>query len=157
MKTRWFTTSIVAAVALALGIAPAFADDTKAKSSGAGSDQHKAAGGKSDGAASPKMDSAAGDFTGRHTMDGEVTKIDQTKGTLSLKTAEGTMDLHFPPSALSNVKKGDRIAVELALKPSSGGGAASPSTSGSRAGSSGAGSSGAGSSGPDGAKSGSKY
>lgn len=27
------------------------------------------------------------------------------------------VDLHFPPSALQNVKKGDRVAVELAMKP----------------------------------------
>jgi len=60
---------------------------------------------------------ASGDFTGRHTMEGEVVSIDQKKGHLKLKTAEGNMDLHFPPSALSNVKKGDRIAVELAMKP----------------------------------------
>jgi type IV secretion system protein TrbL len=129
MKTRWFTTAVGAAVALALGIAPAMADD-KAKTTGAGSEQHKATGGaKTDGAASPKMESGSGDFSGRHTMEGEVTRVDQTKGTLSLKTAEGMMDLHFPPSALSNVKKGDHVAVELALKPSAG--AASPGTSGS--------------------------
>jgi hypothetical protein len=129
MKTRWFTTAVVAAVALALGIAPAVADD-KAKTSGAGSEQHKATGGaKTDGAASPKMESGSGDFSGRHTMEGEVARVDQTKGTLSLKTAEGTLDLHFPPSALANVKKGDHVAVELALKPSAG--AASPGTSGS--------------------------
>ena len=50
-------------------------------------------------------------------MEGEVVKIDQKKGHVTLKTAEGNMDLHFPPSALSQVKKGDRIAVELAMKP----------------------------------------
>ena len=60
---------------------------------------------------------ASGDFTARHTMEGEVVSIDQKKGHLKLKTAEGNMDLHFPPSALANVKKGDRIAVELAMKP----------------------------------------
>ena len=60
---------------------------------------------------------ASGDFTGRHTMEGEVVSIDQKKGHLKLKTAEGNMDLHFPPSTLANVKKGDRIAVELAMKP----------------------------------------
>jgi hypothetical protein len=50
------------------------------------------------------------------------------------------MDLHFPPSALSTVKKGDHVAVELALKPSSGG-AASPSTGTSGGGASKSGSS----------------
>ena len=56
-------------------------------------------------------------ISGRHTMEGEVTKVDQKKGHLTLKTAEGKMDLHFPPSALANVKKGDHISVELAMKP----------------------------------------
>jgi len=51
-------------------------------------------------------------------MSGEVTKIDNAKGTFSLKTAEaGTLDLHVPPSALANVKKGDRLSVEIAVKP----------------------------------------
>jgi hypothetical protein len=61
---------------------------------------------------------ASADFSGRHTMEGEVTKIDQKKGHVTLKTAEGNMDLHFPPSSLQGVKKGDRISVELAMKPS---------------------------------------
>ncbi len=82
--------------------------------------------GGSDPAAAPRTD-AAGEFMGRHTMEGEVTRIDQDKGTLSLKTAEGTMDLHFPPSALADVKAGDRVAVELAIKPDAGG-SASPRT-----------------------------
>jgi hypothetical protein len=59
----------------------------------------------------------SGDFTGRHTMEGEVVRIDQRKGHVTLKTAEGNMQLHFPPSALAQVKKGDRMAVELAMKP----------------------------------------
>jgi hypothetical protein len=62
-------------------------------------------------------------------MEGEVTKVDQNKGTLSLKTAEGTLYLHFPPSALANVKKGDHVTVELAMKPSTGG-SASPRSEG---------------------------
>lgn len=87
--------------------------------------------------ASPHMASA--DFTGRHTMEGEVTKVDANKGHVTLKTAEGNMDLHFPASALSNVKKGDRMSVELALKPmgsaskSNGSPAASPQTGSKKA------------------------
>lgn len=66
--------------------------------------------------ASPKA--SGGDFLGRHTMTGEVTEIDNSKGTFSLKTPEaGTLDLHAPPSALAGVKKGDRMAVEIAIKP----------------------------------------
>ena len=91
------------------GAAPALAGEGKAATGG--SDQYKTAAPKTEG---------AGAFTGLHTMEGEVTRVDSTKGTMSLKTAEGTMDLHFPPSALANIKKGDRVAVELALKPASG-------------------------------------
>jgi hypothetical protein len=61
------------------------------------------------------MPSGAGDFTARHTMNGEVTEVDHNQGKLKLKTQEGTLDLHFPPSALQNVKKVDRVIVELAL------------------------------------------
>src|SRR5687768_4777342 len=65
----------------------------------------------------PSMTTASGDFTARHTMEGQVVSVNEKKGHLKLKTAEGTMELHFPPSALAGVKKGDRIAVELAMKP----------------------------------------
>jgi hypothetical protein len=67
-------------------------------------------------------------FQGRHAMTGEVTKIDKQKGTLSLKTLEATLDLHFPPSALEEVDQGDRITVQLGLKPAEAGPAASPRT-----------------------------
>src|SRR5919108_4568673 len=52
----------------------------------------------------------------RHTMDGEVTKVDAKKGWIDVKTSEGSMKLHFPPEALANVKKGDAVSVELGLK-----------------------------------------
>ena len=44
---------------------------------------------------------------GRHTMTGEVTSVAPDKG---------RMLLHFPTTALQNVKKGDSVTVELALK-----------------------------------------
>jgi len=53
---------------------------------------------------------------GRHTMTGEVTSVAPDKGRLFVKTPEGRMLLHFPSTALQNVKKGDRVTVELALK-----------------------------------------
>ena len=59
---------------------------------------------------------AAGDMAGRHSMDGQVTKVDAKKGWIDVKTPEGSMKLHFPPAALANVKKGDSITVELSLK-----------------------------------------
>jgi hypothetical protein len=38
------------------------------------------------------------------------------KGRLLVKTPEGRMLLHFQSAALQNVKKGDSVTVELALK-----------------------------------------
>jgi hypothetical protein len=52
----------------------------------------------------------------RHTMDGQVTKVDAKKGWVDVKTSDGSMKLHFPPSALAGVKKGDSVTVELGLK-----------------------------------------
>jgi hypothetical protein len=81
--------------------------------------------------------SDSGEFLGRHTMEGTVSKVNQKNGKFSVKTDEGTLDLHVPPSALSNVKKGDRVAVDIAVKPSgtassrTSGGSASPATTGS--------------------------
>jgi hypothetical protein len=53
---------------------------------------------------------------GRHTMTGEVTDVDHGTGKVELRTAEGDLHLHFPPSALRDVKRGDRLAVELAVR-----------------------------------------
>jgi hypothetical protein len=70
------------------------------------------------GAASAQSSTAtpSGDSAGRHSMDGQVTKVDAKKGWVDVKTSEGSMKLHFPPAALQNVKKGDSVTVELALK-----------------------------------------
>ena len=60
--------------------------------------------------------SSADQMTGRHSMEGQVTSIDGKKGWVHVKTSDGTMVLHFPPSALEGVKKGDTITVALALR-----------------------------------------
>jgi hypothetical protein len=65
--------------------------------------------------ASAQAPKAAGDMD-RHTMDGQVTKVDAKKGWIDVKTADGSMKLHFPPEALANVKKGDSVSIELGLK-----------------------------------------
>ncbi len=54
------------------------------------------------------------DTSERLVVDGEVTKIDAKKGWIDVKTQDGRMKLHFPPSALQNVKVGDRVSVEVA-------------------------------------------
>ena len=68
------------------------------------------------GASVASAQAPAGEMMGKHTMDGEVTKVDSKKGWVDVKTAEGSMKLHFPPAALANVKKGDSVSVELGLK-----------------------------------------
>ena len=60
--------------------------------------------------------SAQGDMKGHHAMDGEVTKVDAKKGWIDVKTAEGSMKLHFPPDALADIKKGHRVTVDLGIK-----------------------------------------
>jgi hypothetical protein len=67
---------------------------------------------------------------GMHRMTGEVTKVDAAKGTMSLKTAEGDMDLHFPPSALQGIKEGDRVEVQLAIRPAAAAGQMKNGTTG---------------------------
>jgi len=82
MQKPWHCIALATALVAALGTAPTFAggptkaSDTKANDTKASSPS-----------ASPSM--SAGDFVARHTMTGEVTRIDAKKGTMTLKTAEG--------------------------------------------------------------------
>jgi hypothetical protein len=55
---------------------------------------------------------------GQHIMSGTITKIDHQKGTLSIHTAEAPLDLHFPPSAIADLKVGDKVSVQLAISKS---------------------------------------
>ncbi|MDD2700772.1 MAG: hypothetical protein PHH36_05980 [Sideroxydans sp.] len=50
---------------------------------------------------------------GSHSMTGKVSKIDHAKGTLMLKHQAADMMLHFPPSAIRDLKNGDTITVYL--------------------------------------------
>jgi len=87
-------------------------------SSGAsGAPSGGASGSGPSGAGTTSASPASGDFMGRHTMGGEVTEVDAASGKFSLKTGEGTLELHAPPSALAGVKLGDRMTVEIAVKP----------------------------------------
>jgi hypothetical protein len=59
-----------------------------------------------------------GGFKGRHVMQGEVTKIDKQANEVTIRSMEGQdLTLHFPASALQNLNEGDRVSVELALRP----------------------------------------
>ena len=55
----------------------------------------------------------ASKMMGVHKMTGTVDKIDHAKGTVMLKSDMADMSLHFPPSAIKDLKDGDSITVEL--------------------------------------------
>ncbi len=59
--------------------------------------------------------SKGGKVMGRHQMVGTVEDIDSQKGIVDLKTEVGELKLHFPPSSLTNIKKGDQIQVQLSF------------------------------------------
>jgi hypothetical protein len=60
--------------------------------------------------------SADAKMAGQHEMEGRVTKVDAKKGWVHVKTDEGTMIVHFPPSDLQDLRTGDTVTVRLALK-----------------------------------------
>jgi hypothetical protein len=53
---------------------------------------------------------------GLHSMTGEVTSVDARTGMVALKTDVGTLDLHFPPAALRDVRKRDELKVRAAAR-----------------------------------------
>jgi hyperosmotically inducible protein len=65
----------------------------------------------------PAASPSTATLMGRHTMTGEVKDVDRDRGRVELRTADGDMQLYFPPAAVRNVQKGDRITVELAVSP----------------------------------------
>jgi hypothetical protein len=103
MRQQWWTTAAVAGIVLALGTAPALAADKTSKTPTMSE--------SSTVTAPTDMKEAS-----RHTMEGELTKVDAKKGKVHLKTREaGTLELHFPSAALANLKKGDRVTVEMTI------------------------------------------
>jgi hypothetical protein len=64
------------------------------------------------GAASPTTTGVMG----RHSVIGDVTKIDHRTGMLTVRTGEGDLDLRFPPASVQSLKPGDRIRVELGFQ-----------------------------------------
>jgi hypothetical protein len=57
---------------------------------------------------------------GQHTMTGRITSIDKDEGKLSIDSEGKEMTVHFPRTALQNLNEGDRVTVQLAIKPASG-------------------------------------
>jgi hypothetical protein len=52
-----------------------------------------------------------------HVVTGEVTDIDAGLGRVTVRTAQRDMELYVPPASLQGVRKGDRVAVEIGLRP----------------------------------------
>lgn len=115
--------AIVIASALALGIATAPALAQTGMDSGKKSDMkmdHKGMEKSGDmkgmdhkGTDQKGMSSDGMSKMGEHSMSGTVTHVDSKKGMVKLKTEEGTLGLHFPPESLKDVKKGEKITVNL--------------------------------------------
>ncbi len=50
---------------------------------------------------------------GAHSMSGTIDSIDHKTGWITLKTGMGNMTLHYPPSAIKELNKGDKITANL--------------------------------------------
>jgi hypothetical protein len=70
---------------------------------------------------------------GEHQMTGTVTKIDKSDGDVTVDAQGRELELHFPPSALTNIDKGDQVTVTLAIR-EAGASRTGTGTSGSRTG-----------------------
>jgi hypothetical protein len=52
---------------------------------------------------------------GEHSMGATVASIDHKTGFMNLKTGMGMMTLHYPAPTLKDLKKGDKITVNLSF------------------------------------------
>ncbi len=50
---------------------------------------------------------------GVHWMTGTVESVDAKAGWMKVKTDEGTLNLHFPPDSLKDVKAGETVTVHM--------------------------------------------
>lgn len=55
-------------------------------------------------------------FTGVHRMSATVIDFDRETGIVDLKTSVGELKMHFPPAALTGLKKGDAVQLQLGLR-----------------------------------------
>jgi len=60
-------------------------------------------------------------FYRAHTMQGTIDSIDRGKGTVGVRTQDGTeLTLHFPSDTLNDFKQGDQVAVKMRIKKEAG-------------------------------------
>ncbi len=79
--------------------------------------QSAATGSSSAPSASPPGTAAGTSGAFQGTMTGVVSEVDRAHGHVRLDTAEGDMLLRLPPAALSNIKAGDRVTVDVGIRP----------------------------------------
>ena len=51
-----------------------------------------------------------------HVMTGKVTKIDNKTGMVSVKTGAATLEIHFMPAEIKDIKSGDAVEVGMTIK-----------------------------------------
>jgi len=58
----------------------------------------------------------SGGMMGAHEMTGTISSIDHKSGVVKLESKPHDMELHFPPTAIKDLKRGDKITVQLSFK-----------------------------------------
>ncbi len=71
--------------------------------------------GATGGMQSTQPTGSAQGMQGLHEMPATVTSIDKSTGMVGVTSEGMNLKLHFPPSALTNVKTGDKIKVQMGL------------------------------------------
>ncbi|HKD47584.1 MAG TPA: hypothetical protein VKB67_07855 [Rhizomicrobium sp.] len=61
---------------------------------------------------------AQGKTLGSHSMAATVTNVDSQTGMMDVDAGGHALKLHFPPSALGDVKNGDKITVHISFSKS---------------------------------------
>ena len=52
---------------------------------------------------------------GKHAMSGTITHIDHKTGFITVRTDLGKLHVHYPPSTIKALKKGEKITVHLSF------------------------------------------
>jgi hypothetical protein len=61
--------------------------------------------------------SSAKRFIARQRIEAQVTRVDQSRSVLTLKTGAGELRIEAPPAVQASLKKGDRVILEIAVLP----------------------------------------
>lgn len=80
-------------------------------------DSSKEAAGAVPAASPATTEVMAATFGTRMSAVGEVTAVDAPSGRITVRTTSGEYDVRMPGLSLQNVKQGDRVELDLALRP----------------------------------------